>query len=191
MTFDLPKCLTVCGKEYEIRSDFRDVLNVLEIMGNLELREWERGLATLLFFYPDFQNMPPEHYEDAKKQCFWFINGGKHDEQMKGKPPRLMDWEQDFPYIIAPVNRVLGQESRQAEYLHWWTFLSAYMEIGECIYAQIVRIRDMRNRGKPLDKAEKEWYRRNQKIVDLRTKYTSAEEDILKQWGGSNTPPSG
>lgn len=79
---------------------------------------------------------------------FWFINGGEYEDQMEKKPPRLMDWEQDFQYIIAPVNHVIGREIRADAYLHWWTFLSAYMEIGECTFAQIVRIRDAKSRGK-------------------------------------------
>ena len=95
-----------------------------------------------------------------------------------------MDWEQDFPYIIAPVNRVIGHEIRAEAYLHWWTFLSAYMEIGECTFAQIVHIRDARNRGKRLDDADREWYRRNHKLVDIKTRYTAAEEEFMKMWGG-------
>ena len=126
--------------------------------------------------------MPPESYDEALKQCFWFINGGKHDEQIGKKPPRLMDWEQDFQYIIAPVNRVIGHEIRADIYLHWWTFLSAYMEIGECTFAQIVHIRDMKSKGEPLGKAEKEWYRRNQKLVDLKTRYTREEEAFFAQF---------
>jgi hypothetical protein len=59
------------------------------------------------------------------------------------------------------------------------------MEIGECTFAQIVHIRDSRNRGKPLDASDKEWYRRNRDIVDLKTRYTGAEEDLLKKWGGA------
>lgn len=184
MTYGLPKSLMVCGTEYEIRSDFREILDVIEILNNVDLKEQERGYLTLLFFYTGFQNMPPEHYQDAQKQCFWFINGGKHENETEVKPPRLMDWEQDFPYIIAPVNRVIGHEIRADAYLHWWTFLSAYMEIGECTFAQIVHIRDSRNRGKKLDDADREWYRRNHELVDLKTRYTSAEEELLKMWGG-------
>ncbi len=184
MIYNLPKCLTVWDEVYEIRSDFRDILDVMEILNNVELQEQERGFLTLLFFYPEFEKIPPQNYQEALKQCFWFINGGKHDDQSGKKPPRLMDWEQDFPYIIAPINRVIGHEIRADNYLHWWTFLSAYMEIGECTFSQIVHIRDAKNRRKPLDKADKEWYRRNQALVDLKTRYTSAEEDILKQWGG-------
>lgn len=184
MTYDLPKSLEVCGEVYEIRSDFREVLDVFEILNDAELKEQERNFFTLLFFYPNFYIMPPEHYEEAIKQCYWFINGGKDEEQTGAKPPRLLDWEQDFLYIVAPVNRVIGHEIRADDYLHWWTFLSAYMEIGECTFAQIVHIRDARNRGKALDKSDQEWYRRNRSIVDMKTKYTKAEEEFFRKWGG-------
>lgn len=184
MTYDLPKSLEVFGVEYEIRSDFRVILDIMEILNSTELNERERGFLTLLFFYTDFQNIPPECYQEALKRCFWFINGGHDEEESGRKQPRLMDWEQDFPYIIAPVNRVIGHEIRADDYLHWWTFLSAYMEIGECTFAHIVHIRDARNRGKKLDVSDREWYRRNQNLVDLKQKYTSEEEALLKLWGG-------
>ena len=184
MIYELPRSLEICGEVYDIRSDFREILDIMEILNDSDLTGQERGYLTLRFFYPDFQNMPPESYQEAIRQCYWFINGGKHDEQAEGKSPRLMDWEQDFPYIIAPINRVIGHEIRADDHLHWWTFLSAYMEIGECTFSQIVHIRDAKNRGKPLDKSDQEWYRRNQKLVDLKTRYTTEEENVLKQWGG-------
>lgn len=131
MIYDLPKTLEVNGTEYEIRSDFREILDIIEILNDEELKDSERAFVTLLFFYPDFENLPPECYQEALEQCFWFINGGRFDDESQGNPPRMMDWQQDFPYIIAPVNRVIGHEVRADAYLHWWTFLSAYMEIGE------------------------------------------------------------
>lgn len=184
MNYGLPKSLTVCGTEYEIRSDFREILDVLEILNDIELIGQERFFLALLYFYPAFRKMPEEHYEEALKQCFWFLNGGKYEEESNGKQPRLMDWQQDFPYIISPINRVIGHEIRADDYLHWWTFLAAYMEIGECTFAQIVHIRDARNRGRPLDKQDQEWYRRNRNLVDLKQKYTAQEEETLKYWGG-------
>ena len=184
MIYDLPKSLEICGRQYEIRSDFREVLEVIGIMNDEELQGGERAFVTLLFFYPDFAEMPAEAYQEALEQCYWFINGGKHEKPTDKAPPRLMDWEQDFPYIIAPVNRVIGHEIRADAYLHWWTFLSAYMEIGECTFSQIVHIRDAKNRGKKLDKSDQEWYRRNRELVDLKTRYTTTEEETLKKWGG-------
>ena len=104
-----------------------------------------------------------------------------------------MDWEQDFPYIVAPVNRVLGTEIRAVPYdfkenrggFHWWSFLAAYREIGgDCTFAQVVSLRDKLARGKTLDKADREWLRRNRALVDFRRKYTKAEDALLKGWIG-------
>lgn len=184
MIYGLPKSLNVCGKAYEIRSDFRDILDIFEILNDGDLQDQERVFITLLFFYPDFENMPADHYQEAIDKCFWFINGGKSENEKEKRPPKLMDWEQDFPYIIAPVNRVIGHEIRADAYLHWWTFLSAYMEIGECTFAQIVHIRDANNRGKKLNEADREWYQSNRELVDMKTKFTNEEEDLLKLWGG-------
>jgi hypothetical protein len=95
-----------------------------------------------------------------------------------------MDWEQDFQYIVAPINRVVGQEIRSIPYLHWWSFVSAYYEIGDCFFAQIVRIRNKKAKGALKDKADKEFYKENRSLIDFKTNYTSAEEAMLKNWGG-------
>ena len=184
MIYSLPSTLEVAGREYSIRSDFRVILEIMEVLNNVDMSDQERGYFTLLIFYPDFDSMPQEDYEEAVKQCFWFINGGHSDEELEKNPPRLMDWEQDFPLIIAPVNRVLGHDARSDSYLHWWTFLGAYMEIGECTFAQVVHIRDQQSRGKPLDSGDREWYRKNRRLVDMKTNLTSAEKQELLKWGG-------
>lgn len=182
--YDLPKTLTVCGTEYEICSDYREVLDVIEILNDPELDQQEKAMGALLFFYPQFEDMPYAHFREALRKCFWFINGGKDEEQAKKKPVRLVDWEQDFSCIVSPVNRVLGFEVRAQEYVHWWTFLGAYMEIGDCLFAQIVRIRDAKARGKKLEKHDREWYERNRRLVDFRQNYTQQENELLKLWGG-------
>lgn len=190
MMYELPKSLNVCGVEYEIRSDYRAVLDICTALSDVDLSEQEKAFVCLDILYPGFEEMPPEHYEEAVKQCFWFINCGAENEPTR-KAPRLVDWEQDFQYIVAPINRVLGQEIRSIPYnqkentggLHWWTFISAYYEIGDCTFAQIVRIRDKKARGKKLDKADQEWYRANRKLVDLKQTYSESEKAILKEWG--------
>lgn len=192
MNWGLPTTVQVQGVIYDIRTDYRCVLDICAALGDPELDKQEKAFAALTIFYPEFDDMPSEHYEDALKQIFLFINGGKAEEDAKKKMPRLVDWEQDYPLIIAPVNKVLGQEIRAIPYdaesniggLHWFTFLAAYQEIGDCTFAQVVRIRDHLARGKPLDKQDREWYRRNRELVDFKAKYTSAEEELLKEWGG-------
>lgn len=181
MRYDLPISVEVNGTEYDIRSDFRAILDIIEALSDPELSESDRAEAMLDIFYPGFSEMPPEDYEKAMRCCAWFINGG--EEQKKKKPgPKLMDWQQDFPLIVAPINRVLGKEVRAVEYLHWWTFLSAYQEIGDCTFAQVVGIRQKKARGKRLDKAEQEFYKNNRHLVDFKRKYTEKDEDIISQW---------
>lgn len=183
MNYDLPNSLEVCGTSYAIRSDFRVALDICAVLNDPELSNQEKAEAVLTIFYTDFSDMPPGHYQEAIKKCFWFINGG--EEAGNDRRPKLMDWEQDFRYIVAPVNRVIGREIRALPFLHWWTFLSAYYEIGgDCTFAQIVSIRDKLKRGKKLEKYEREWYQRNRRLVDMKQTYTEAEQNLLKQWGG-------
>lgn len=182
MTYELPTTVEVCGASYAIRSDYRAILNICIALADAELTEQERAYAALLVFYPDLDEMPREHYEEALRQCFIFIDCGE-ETQNNAPSPRLVDWEKDFRYIVSPINRALGTEIRAAEYMHWWTFVSAYMEIGECLFSQIVSIRRKRAEHKPLDKSEREWYRRNRDIVDIAPKYTEAEKNLFKEWG--------
>lgn len=179
MMYDLPTSLEVCGTEYEIRSDFRAVLDVFAVLCAPELSEQEKAFGTLGIFYPNFGTMPVEHMGDALKACFAFINCGNEE---KSSAPKLMDWEQDFQYLVAPVNRVAGVEIRSLPYLHWWTFMSYYYEIGDCYFAQIVRIRDLKAKGKLKDKQDREFYRKNKSVVDLKVKYSDVEDDIIRQW---------
>lgn len=192
MNYYLPKTVTVGGEDLQIRYDFRVILEILEMLADPELEAAEKAEALITMFYVN-----PEQLTDAKEaveQCYAFIDMG---EENNTKSPRLVDWEQDFNYIIAPINRVLGREVREIPYdvenntggLHWWTFMSAYMEIGgDCMFSQIVSIRDKKARGKKLEKHEKEWLRRNQHIVDFKRKYSEAENELAKEWmgGGKN-----
>ncbi len=178
----LPTGVEVGGVEYEIRSDYRAILDICAALSDPELDGQERAIVALEIFYPAVADIPPEYYEQAIEQCLRFIGGG--GERTPRNTPRLVDWEQDFPHIVAPINRVMGREVRAAEYMHWWTFLAAFYEIGDCTFAQIVRVRDRLVRGKALDKQDQEWYRNNRQLVDFKRRYTEAEDELMKRWGG-------
>lgn len=184
MSYELPTSVTLGGAAYEIRSDYRAVIDIMTALSDAELTDQQRGYIVLDIFYPGFENMPEELYEDAVKQCFWFINGGEDKEEGKKKSPRLVDWEMDFSRIVGPVNRVMGTEVRAMPYLHWWSFLSAYMEIGDCLFAQIVNIRNKKARKEHLDKSEAKFYRENRQIIDIKSIFTDVEQDILKEFAG-------
>ena len=180
MTYTLPTSVEINGQEYEVRSDFRVILDILEAIGDVELDDQQRAAVVLDIFYPGFGDMPAEDYEEAIAKCMWFINCGQ--EETGKKPKKLVDWQQDFPVIVAPVNRVMGTEVRLMEYLHWWTFIGAYQEIGDCLFAQIVGIRQKLANGKSLDKSEREFYRNNRNLVDMKQRYTEWETDKIREW---------
>lgn len=181
MTYTLPKSVDVNGREYEIRSDFRAILDILEAINDTELTDQKRAYVVLDIFYPQFAEMREGDYEEAISRCLWFINGGQEDNGKKLK--KVMDWQQDFPLVVAPINRVIGYEIRAVEYLHWWTLLAAYQEIdGDCTFAQVVSIRQKLASGKQLDKSDREFYRRNRDMIDLKQRYTDAEVDFIRKW---------
>lgn len=180
MNWELPYSVEVQSVTYPIRTDYRCILDILTDLSDPEADGEDRAAAVLIGLYPDFDDMPPEHYDDAIREGMRFINCDA--KEAPHKAPRLVDWEQDYNLMIAPINRVMGKEIREVEYIHWWTFLAAYQEIGDCTFAQVVRIRDHLARGK-MDKSDWEWYRKNRHLVDFKRKYTEAEDAEAKKWG--------
>lgn len=114
---------------------------------------------------------------------FRIINNGEEDETNDQKP-QLMDWQYDFPQLVPPISRVLGYDVRTPDkYTHWYTFLSGYMEIGECTFSTIVSIRSKKARGQKLDKWEIDYIREHRKLVELPQKLTAEEMELLNsEW---------
>lgn len=175
INYDLPKKLEISGKLYSItkNGDYRVILDIIAALNDDELSEEERAYVCLMMFYGEI----PINPEEAIKKMMWFINCGEEDNH-KEKPP-VMDWEQDFPLLIAPINKVAGVEIRSVEYIHWWTFVSWYMEIGECTFSYIVGIRQKRQKGKKLEKAEQEFFNQHSDKVLLRNRLSQEDLDFL------------
>lgn len=174
----LPRSLTVGGEERSIRTDYRVALDIFLALSDPELDDYNRLLETLDMLYID--ELPADCWQEAIDQAMWYLRGGEDEKTQSG--PKLVSWEQDFQYIAAPVSKVIGEDIRGLPELHWWTFLSAYMSIGDCLFAQIIRIRDLKARGKKLDKADREFYRRNRDLIEIKKPMTAAEQDIIKEW---------
>lgn len=184
--WNLPTSLNLGGVDWDIRTDFRVILGILTELNNPEYDENDKWLIVLIMLYTDFDNMPIDLYNEAYEKAIEFIDmGADVDDKPK---PRLMDWEQDATLIIPAVNKVIGQEIRAIPNYHWWSFLSAYMEIGESSFSHILQIRTKQAKGKPLEKWEKEFIAENKDLVLLKEKKTdeekAEEERILKKFFG-------
>ena len=180
----LPTSLRVGGQNYKIRTDYRVILDILAAMNDPDIFEpgmseeemsAERIMTMLQILYIDFESMPTSEWNEAAEKAREFIDCGIKDDGPH--KPRLMDWEQDAPVIVPAVNKVCGKDVRSVKYMHWWTFLGYYMEIGECTLATIVSIRDKKRRGKKLEKWEQEYYRNNKKLIDLKVRKVERSEE--------------
>lgn len=179
--WELPTSVKVNGNEYSIRTDYRAVLDVLTALSDKEMTgdtpeetNYIQSEIIRQIMFKDPDNIPDEDLEDVFKGVAEFIDMGVENTD---KPsPRVMDWEQDATLIIPAVNRVVGREIRADKYMHWWTFLSAYMEIGECTFTHILSIRQKKATGKKLEKWEQDYIRDNKDVVLLKDKLTEQEK---------------
>lgn len=178
----LPETLTVGGVEYPIRTDYRSVLQVFEAFQDPELYPEEKQIVSIYLLFQDFTcaddvEAAVENGFDAAeatRQIAWFIAAGKPEKDNKSLP--TYSWRQDEQMIFASVNKVAGTETRELPYLHWWTFLGYFNEIGEGTFSFIVGIRDKLNNRKKLEEHEKEFLRKNSKLVELRRVLTEEEQ---------------
>lgn len=183
MLTDLPYTLTVDGEEKEIYSDFRNIILICNAFNDNTLTQSEKTRSMLdLLYVNDWCEF--HDTQEAVKQAVWFIDWGKvYKEEIPENSPRVMDWEKDYNIIISAVNKNISgvADIRSLEYMHWWTFLGYFTERGECQFSTITEIRDKLNKGKPLDKFEKQILRENRDLIILKNK--SNEEFEQELWG--------
>jgi len=172
----LPNTLTVDDIDYKIRTDYRIVLNIFEAFEDVELNEREKTTVMLELLYEKI----PSNIEKAIEQAVWFLDGGKQYENTKNNR-KVMDWEQDQSMIFSAVNKVAGFETREKEYIHWWTFLGYFNEIGEGLLSTVINIRQKKNKNKNLEKYEQEFYKENKELVDIKKRYTAEEQNEIEE----------
>ena len=180
--WDFPTSLNVGGIDYEIRTDYRAVLDVLTALNDPDLTDADDAMTAYMqsqvimqIMFPNYEEIPQEHIQEALDKVMEFIDIGVSDDRKK---PKTMDWEQDAPILIPAINKVLNCEIRAQKYIHWWTFLGAYMEIGESLFSSIVNIRQkLAKPGKKLEKWEQEFYKENKSLIDFHAKTERSEEE--------------
>lgn len=167
----LPTSLEIEGKQHEINSDFRVALLIFESYNDVELSDYEKTIICLRCLYKEV----PKNANEALNKAVWFLDGGDMPKSEKANK-KLLDWEYDQSIIFPAVNKVAGYETRTVPYLHWWSFLGMFGEIGEGLYSQVMNIRSKRAKGKKLEKWEREFYNEHKNLIDIKKKYTAEEQ---------------
>jgi hypothetical protein len=175
--FRLPMTALIGKKQYDLNTDYRDILEIFSCLEDPELPEFIRWQTAIELFFNG--SMPDEDLPEAAKYLSWFITGGQEANDRPG--PKLIDWQQDAAVIASDVNAVAGQEIRALPYLHWWTFLSWFHAIGQGQLSTLVTIRNKLRQGKKLEGWERDFYRDNKSMVDLKTRYSASEQQQQKR----------
>lgn len=165
MSYKLPKYVKIDGQEYHIRNDcdYELALDVFEALHDTDLEPEYRVLCAFKLFYEEFENIPDTNY--AVQEMYRILS---IENESENKNPDVVDWKRDFHLIAPAVSRVLGYDVRDPnKYTHWWTFIGAFMEIGDCFYTNVLSIRTKLAKGEQLEKSEKKFYYANKKTIDL------------------------
>ena len=188
--WELPKSLNIGGIDYEIRTDYRVILDLLTALNSPDLADNDKWIEAYMksrvileIMFPKCDDIPAKNIQEALDKVAEFIDMGIKEDSKK---PKSMDWEQDAPIIIPAVNKILNLEIRAKEYLHWWTFLGAYMEIGDSLFSNIVNIRVKKAKGKKLEKHELDFYKENKSLIDfqIKEKRSNEEKEMLRDYFG-------
>lgn len=181
MELGLPVTLNIGGVDYEIYTDFRSIITILCAYNDPEIPAQTANYVLINnLFVCDISEITD--YEEALKQAIWFVDGGKEYKEPENSP-KLMDWEQDYDFIISAVDKNLNTAETvlDLEYMHWWTFLRKFSERKETRLDTLIGIREKLIKGEKLDKHEKEILRENRDIIILKDKNNEDFENEL--WG--------
>jgi len=185
--YELPTSVILNNTAHAIRrdGDFRMVLDCFRLLQDAELEEDERILACLVVFYDGLNDINDIQQlgdiEEAVKQMFSFFDCGQEEAQGLKAEAKVIDWDKDALMIISAINNVAGREVRAEKYLHWWTFMSYYMAIGECTLSTVVNIRRKIIKGKKLEKYEQEYVNSNPELFKRNDNFTKEEQEFLDE----------
>lgn len=189
--YEIPTTIEIDGREFPIRckGDYRMILDCFSCLNDFDLTEQERALGALIIFYEDFDDiedfagMSKSLIESLIKEMYNFMEC--EENPVHSMPFKTIDWDKDSQIICSAVNKVAHTEVRSVDYLHWWTFMGYFSEVGESVLSTVVGIRTKIKRNKKLEKYEKEFKNRNPHyfIWDSRTnEQIRDDEEIRSIW---------
>ena len=191
-----PTAVVVGGAEYEVNTDFRTALTIMEAWEDPGLTWLDKQDVTLALLYGD--NIPPDPLE-AFDMAVFFLDCGEEPKQKEEDGEdlgRLYSFTHDGKFIYSAIHMTHGIDLADVDYLHWWRFCYLLQDLNEdCYFQRMIYLRRQKALGK-LTKEEQEEWRRNEAILllpenrdpeaeaanaDFMAKYHAAKERRAKQ----------
>jgi len=149
LTDRLPTAIRVNSRIYEVNSDFRDCLRIILAFEDNELTASEKSVIVLDSLY---QERPAdEDLREALRQGVRFLNGGDDEssDQDVSDGLRLFSFAKDARFIFAAFQQTHGIDLQNTQYLHWWQFMTLFMDLGaDTLFCNLVGLRKRVKTGK-------------------------------------------
>lgn len=174
----LPTKTIIDGKEYNLKTDFRNCLKAIMAFEDEELTGSEKAVIMLQLLYEEI----PENLDEAVKKAILFLDCGEQEEDKKvgsqKSSNRLYSFSKDAKYIYSAIKQTHGIDLENVEYLHWWKFVYLFLDLNpDCFFCKIMDLRNKKRKG-TLSKEEKKAYMQLFDIVNLdqRPQFTEEEQ---------------
>lgn len=182
-----PTTLNVCGKEFEIRTDYRDVLNY-ESLVKADASELNIIRAVDEMFLHNDLIMTADCLNAAIQCLNWFISCG--EEQKIQRPSnavlginknRPFEFEKDGALIYSAFIQSYDMDLYEIPYLHWWKFNALLSDVDkDSRFAKVMEYRTIDLKNKNLSKEQKKLYSALQSYYKITEGRTKEEEDFIK-----------
>lgn len=160
LTSKAPEFVKIDDIEYKINTNFRDCLKIILAFEDVNLTQDEQVRVLLYNLYSNEDGELSEtlvNYQKAVELGIKFLDCGENNTDKKDNDkPRVYSFSQDSKYINSAIlNKTNGVNLEMIDYLHWWTFVNYFMDMGESQFSNIVHLREQHRKGK-LTKEEKQ-----------------------------------
>lgn len=143
-----PHAVRINGFVYELNTDFRVGLKIMEAFEDHNLTNFEKQVVMCGLL---FRHMPDD-FSAASAAARKFLDCGKEPKEPSGG--RVYSWVQDAEYIYSAFYQSHGIDLQTAQ-MHWWQFCLLFGDLREdTVFSRIVSLRRRKERGK-LSKEEK------------------------------------
>lgn len=175
LTDRLVKRVKVGRKSYRLKTDFRNVLGLFDVMQDKSLTEEAR----LYLMARKIINRPPKNTKDLIIVFMAAKNALIPPNKARESAERVTDFEQDADMIRAAFRQVYGIDLYR-DRLHWTEFTELLNNLPEGTrYSEIVGIR-----ARPLPEATKWNAKQRQALIDAKLKFAigKSEDEVKKSY---------
>lgn len=180
LTDFLPETVTVDGREYPIRTDFRSGIRFEQILFDKELSDRQKFQKVMEEFYGE---ETPKNKAEALNAVIDFYRCGKKpvkaeetsDEGKSVNKRSIYDFRHDDAYIYAAFIQQYGIDLSTAS-LHWWKFMALFRSLtDETLFVKIMGYRAA-DTSKIKNRAERERIAKLKEVYALPVELTYEEK---------------